>query len=189
LKKKHWGELEHEEEEEEEVVEQEEEGEEEAPHPSGIETPSGLTTPSGLETPESLELRKAPVRKDDEDDDSNKQLFQVLEQKELSVGNAMFGSAHKYVIPEKKELKNKNKVDLIKSLATEKLDIALNPSEVENMEDLEGVLKKKYEQALAEKREVREDVSSIISEHNKKKRKKESSKSSSKSKKYKDFKF
>jgi len=143
-----------------------------------------------METPESLELRKAPpAPKKDEDDDSNKQLFQVLEQKDLSVGTAVYGSSHKYVLPEKREPKAKNQVDLIKSQASEKLDIALNPSDIENLQDIEGVLKQKYEQALSEKHEVnREDVSDIIAEHSKKKRKKEH-KSDSKSKKYKDFKF
>jgi len=103
----------------------------------------------------------------------------------------LYGSSHKYVIPsEKKEPKNRNQVDLIKSQSTEKLDITLNPSDIEKLEELTpDILQQKYDQALAEKREVREDVSDIIAEHSKKKRKKESKSNDSKSKKYKDFKF
>lgn len=191
IERSHWGEMTHEEEVEEEVEEGEGEGEEgvEEQDRSGYETPSGLTTPSGLETPESIELRKAPRRSGDEEDNSNKQLYQVLEEKQLSVGNAMFGSQHKYVMPEKTQPKNSNRVDLMKNFSNDKVEVALNPSDIEDMENLEGVLKKRYEEALDSQKEVREDVSDIIAEHQKKKRKKESSKDSKNSKKYKDFKF
>lgn len=91
---------------EEEQEEAPAENEEEEPHPSGLETPSGLATPSGMETPDSLELRKvqkkeAPKEKEreKEEDDSGKQLYQVLEQKQTAVGAALFGSSHKYVVP------------------------------------------------------------------------------------------
>lgn len=62
-------------------------------------------------------------------------------------------STHKYNLPGNapapKEPKNKDRVDLIKSQKTEKVAITLNPSDLENMEDLdESVIKKKYEQAL-----------------------------------------
>jgi len=189
IEKKLWGEVEEAEEIEEEVQEEEPPVETEEPHPSGLETPSGIQTPSGMETPESLELRKVPRK--EEEDDSGKQLFQVLEQKETQVGTALFGSAHKYVIPgeQPKQLKSGlNKVDLMKSQATEKLDIALEPTEIENMENLEGVLKSKYEAALAAKKEVRPDVSDVIEEHNQKKRKKDYKDKDSK-KKHKEFKF
>jgi hypothetical protein len=102
------------------------------------------------------------------------------------------GSTHAYVIPtEKREMKGKaNAVNLIRSQASDKIDIALDASEVENLEQLnEDVLAQKYEDALAqktnEKYQPREDVSDIIAENYKKKRKKEQ-KSDSKSKKYKD---
>lgn len=203
IERKHWGELEIEEEEEEEEEEYQEEEEEEAP--GGTETPSGFETPSGMETPESLDLRKGPTvpsshppppppsqpppPPSDEDDEDGKPLYQIIEKQEMSVGNALFGSSHKYIIPEKKELKNKNVVDLMKSRATEKVDIALDPSEVEKLEDLnEEILKSKLDRALAEKhKQPREDVSDIIAEHQMKKRKKEYK--DSKSKKYKDIKF
>jgi len=190
IDKSHWGELL--EQEEEEAPEEEEEGEEEEepPHPSGIETPSGFETPSGMETPESLELRKAPSKKEEEDD-SGKKLFQIIEQSENTVGTALYGSSHKYVIQgDKKEPKNKNQVDLIKSQKTEKMEITLDPSEVEHLENLnKDVLSKKFDQAMQEKQKPKEDVSDLLAEHASKKKRKKDSEKDSKSKKYKDFKF
>jgi len=203
IERNHWGEFVEEEQEEEEASEGEQEEEEEV-NKSGLETPSGIETPSGMQTPESLELRKGS-KKDTEpplpptpsssshhvsdEDNSNKQLYQVLEKSDLAVGSSLYGSSHKYTVPEKKELKNKNVVPLIHSQKTEKMDISLNPSEVENLEHITtDVLKQKYEQALSEKQTPREDVSDLMAEHSKKKRKKESKGQESK-KKYKDFKF
>jgi len=203
IERKHWGELE---EEEEEVEEAEEEGEEangEKPSPddeppaSGFETPSGIETPSGMDTPETLELRKAPAsggakRTTAEDDDSNKQLFHVVQETQISVGGSFLGSSHRYVIPgsEKKVLKAKNAVDLIKSQASEKLDITLAPTEVENLEELtEEVLLKKYEQAQLEKQKPKEDVSDILAENLQKKKRKKDSDKDSKHRKQKEFKF
>lgn len=200
IERKHWGEMEQEEEEEEEEVQQEEEEETEE-HASGIETPSGLLTPSGLETPETLELRKGPVStasqqvppkktapeiKKEEEDESDKQLYQIIEQKEMSVGNALLGSTHSYVMPQKREMKNKeNRVDIISKTARgEKLDVSLDPSEVERLEELDStVFKKKYEKALDEKKQVREDMSDLLAEHEAKQEKKRKRESDSKSRK------
>jgi len=192
IERAHWGEMLQDEAEEEEEQAEEEAAEEEEPHPSGLETPSGLTTPSGLETPEVLELRKGRKAAEEDEDDSNKQLFRVLEEKSVTVGGSLFGSSHKYVVPsEKREMKNAaNRVDLMKNFAGDKVEVNLNPSDLEDMENMEGILKKKYDEALDAKKEVREDVSDVIAEHQKKKRKKEQSKDSkSGGKKYKDFKF
>jgi len=199
IDKKHWGEIE--DVPEEEVEEEQEEAaadnnEEEEPHPSGLETPSGLATPSGMETPDSLELRKGQKKdkgKEVEEDDSGKQLYQVLEQKETAVGSALFGSSHKYVVPsaEQKISKSGTRVDLMKSKATEKIDIALEPGDIEKMENLEDVLKQKYDSALAAKKAVvKEDVSDVIEEHNRQnKRKKDYKDNKDNKKKYKDSKF
>ena len=205
VEKNRWGELEEEVEEEEEAQEgmQPPAADEEEPSASGFETPtgnshfemskslnfiSGYETPSaGMETPDSLELRKSS--KKSEEDDSNKQLFQVLQQASMAVGTSLYGSGHKYVMPgsERRETKHKT-VDLIKSQKTDKIEVSLNPDEVENLEQLsQDDFKRKLDAALAEKQEVREDVSDIIAEHSKKKRKKESK--DNKSKKYKDYKF
>jgi splicing factor 3B subunit 2 len=194
--RQHWGELEQEE--EEEVVEEEEqpqEPEEEAPA-SGFETPSGMTTPSsGMETPETIELRKTAKKEApaaDQEDETGRQLYQVIPQASTAVGTALVGSSHKYIIPsEKREPKAKNAVDMVfmKSQRGEKVDIALNPAEVENLEELSvDILKKKYDAAVNEKQAPKEDVSDIIAEHSKK-RKKDSKDKDKSSKKYKDFKF
>jgi splicing factor 3B subunit 2 len=120
----------------------------------------------------------------------------------ISVENHRYGSSHKYVIPsEGKEkakegaVKSKDKVDLIKSQKTEKVDITLNPSEVEDMDTLsDDLLKKKFEQRMQEKADAEkgEDMSDIVAEQARKKRKaaaKSSGAGADKSKKYKDFKF
>jgi len=150
IERNHWGELDHEEEEEPQLEEQPseptEEAEEDVPT-SGLETPSGFETPSsGMETPDSIELRKQTKREVDEEDDSGKQLYQVVQQTNTAVGASLYGSSHKYVIPanEKKEMKAKNAVDIIRSQKGEKIEITLNPSEVENLEELtEDIMKKK----------------------------------------------
>jgi splicing factor 3B subunit 2 len=201
IEKKHWGEFLQDEEEEEQDEEGEpQDNEEEEPAEDGMATPSGFETPSGMATPESIDLRKGskkveaapPPPPPPSEEGTGKQLYTILQQQERSVGNALMGSTHAYVIPtEKREMKGKaNAVNLIRSQASEKIDIALDASEVENLEQLnEEVLAQKYEDALAqktnEKYQPREDVSDIIAENYKKKRKKEQ-KSDSKSKKYKD---
>jgi len=177
IEKNHWGEFledEEEEVEEEGVPPSGEEQTEEAPA-DGLVTPSGLATPSFGQTPETIDLRKGAKPSKEETEESGKQLFQVLEQKETSVGAAIMGSTHTYVVPtEKRELKSKNTVNLIKSQAGEKLDIALEPEEVENLENLTTeTLQKKYDTAMSEKINVpREDVSDIIAEHAQKEQKK-----------------
>jgi splicing factor 3B subunit 2 len=202
VERAHWGELEEEPEQEEEEEEEEEEVPAEAPA-DGTETPAGdgiSSVPSGLETPDTIDLRKA--RKETEEDNTPKQLFTVLEQTATKVGSAAYGSSHKYVIPEGKEkakegaVKSKDKVDLIKSQKTEKVDITLNPSEVEDMDTLsDDLLKKKWDQRMQEKADAEkgEDMSDIVAEQARKKRKAASKPSGSsgadKSKKYKDFKF
>jgi len=112
IERKHWGELEEEESEDEEESEKEEQTEEQDTNVeeeekllSENDVQSGISSvPSGIETPETIEIRKAQ-----KSDDRPKQLFQILEQTESRVGNAIYGTNHKYVIP------SGEKVDLIKS--------------------------------------------------------------------------
>lgn len=138
-----------------------------------------------------IQLRKAPTKRVEEEDDSGKQLYQVIAQQEMTVGGALMGSTHKYIVPssERRELKNKgNTVDLMRSQAGERMEVTLDASEVENLEGLsEEKLLKKYQQAKQDKQTAKEDVSDILRE-NLKKRKKQNE-ASDKSKKYKDFKF
>jgi len=206
VERAHWGELEEEPEQEEEEEEEEEEAAPgEAPQ-DGMETPLGdgiSSVPSGLETPDTIDLRKTRKDTPAEPSDPNRELFTVLEQTAAKVGSAAYGSSHKYVVPsEKTKGSSKDKVDLIKSQKTEKIDITLNPAEVEEMDTLsDDLLKKRFEQRMQEKADADkgEDFSDIVAEQqNRKKRKGGSSKGSNsssssssgdKSKKYKDFKF
>eukprot|EP01118_Nematostelium_gracile_P013765 TRINITY_DN5236_c0_g1_i1.p1 TRINITY_DN5236_c0_g1~~TRINITY_DN5236_c0_g1_i1.p1 ORF type:complete len:336 (-),score=140.35 TRINITY_DN5236_c0_g1_i1:2-1009(-) len=190
--KNHWGEFLEEIEEEEEEM-QEDAGpmpDQDLPDQDGFVTPSGMDTPSGMATPASVDLRKgAPPPPSGEPG----QLYTVLRQEDRAVGAALMGSSHGYVIPEKREMKDKaNAVNIIHSQAQEKIDISLGVDEVENLENLtEEALAKKYEDEVARKTNLKyqpqEDVSDIIAEHNKLKRKKEQ-KGDTKAKKKKDLK-
>lgn len=109
INRERWGEIEEEEGEEEE----EEEGEEEEAHDvvegnvdtegldaTGLETPlvDGISSvASGLTTPGVVDLRKG-IR-GAETPDVPQQLYTVLEQKNTSVGTALYGSGHAYVVP------------------------------------------------------------------------------------------
>jgi splicing factor 3B subunit 2 len=207
VQRTHWGELVPEEEAEEAVEESAEEpgaGEEGAAggevEESGLVTESGaISTPAGLETPEVMELRK---RKEAEAAATtaaaaaaaaDRPLYQVLEQEQTSVAGALYGSAHKYIIPGEKTARDKSKVDLLKSQKTEKIAVTIDPTELEQAEELnEELIKKKYAKALQEKADTHktEDVSDVLAEQEKKKRRKEQkSEQKAKKPKEKEFKF
>eukprot|EP01117_Protostelium_nocturnum_P002732 TRINITY_DN135_c2_g1_i1.p1 TRINITY_DN135_c2_g1~~TRINITY_DN135_c2_g1_i1.p1 ORF type:complete len:579 (+),score=300.93 TRINITY_DN135_c2_g1_i1:90-1826(+) len=179
IEKKHWGELEEAAEEEYQQEEAVEEGEEEEEDTTGTETPSGLITPSGVETPEVVQLRRQTSRQEEEEDDSNKQLYHVIQQQEVSIGSAAFGSSHRYVVPSEAQRvpKGKNAVGLIKSQASEKMDVALEPHEVESLEsgiDPSQLFNRKYDQARADKQGApREELTDIMREELKKRKKKD----------------
>jgi len=72
------------------------------------------------------------------------------------------------------------------------VSVTLNPTELENPEELDTILKKKYEESLEAQRAANqpEDVSDIIAEQEKKrKRKAQKTDDKKKSKKYKEYKF
>jgi len=140
---------------------------------AGIETPL-----SGLETPQNLEGNLRKPRKDEE-----RELYQVLEERDASVGNAFFGSHKQYVIEKAKKPKLTDRVELMKSQKTEGIELALDPSELATLTE-EG-LKKRYDKVMQEKKE-REGRGN---EESSRKRKRHHSDSGKKSKKYKDFKF
>ncbi len=77
-----------------------------------------------------------------------KTLFKVLEQKEAAIGNALFGSTYVYDIPSDKAKsgKDKDKVDLLKSQRTEEVEIALDETELDHL-DQEDIARK-YEDAV-----------------------------------------
>jgi splicing factor 3B subunit 2 len=52
-----------------------------------------------METPDMIELRKKCIEDAMEQDGDTPALYQVLQEKKISVGAAMMGSAHVYDIP------------------------------------------------------------------------------------------
>ncbi|GAM24556.1 hypothetical protein SAMD00019534_077310 [Acytostelium subglobosum LB1] len=195
VEREHWGQLlpEEEVEEEEETEQQEnEEDDEQAvqpPQPNDMEINEGISSvPSGLETPDTIDIKKSKFV----DGGQPRQLYQVLEQSNRSLGSGMMESNYKYNVPaptaatSRTSTSKSNKVDLIKSHRTAPVDITLNPSEMEDMDGLdEELLKKKFDQAMAEKRGgVRPREDDLIDDSKKRK-----STGSSKDDKTKKFKF
>jgi len=205
----HWGalpeQLEQSEEEEEQEVEGEPEEEErivDYPGTSTEEDSSGIETPlSGIETPQNMEgLRKVPKKVEENPD---KPLYQVLEQREASIGGEMYGSSHTYVVDKTKipgtivpppataslaaTAKGAERVDLLKSQKTEAIDIALDPSELSTLS--EEALKKKYDKAVEDKKADKSGISTetgLESEGSGKKRKRSGKDDGKKTKKFKD---
>eukprot|EP00276_Gloeochaete_wittrockiana_P008759 CAMPEP_0184652234 /NCGR_PEP_ID=MMETSP0308-20130426/9930_1 /TAXON_ID=38269 /ORGANISM="Gloeochaete witrockiana, Strain SAG 46.84" /LENGTH=597 /DNA_ID=CAMNT_0027086995 /DNA_START=81 /DNA_END=1874 /DNA_ORIENTATION=- len=207
----HWGEIEEEEEEEEEKAEDQEEVTSEAEGAAEeMETGAGAarakevsladvedgisSVPSGLETPDvAIDLRKSG-KKSAADEAKEKALFQVLEEQQTTVAGGLLGTQHRYNVSGAKPgpADAAKKVDLIKSQKTQKVEITLNPDELENLGD--AALAAKYDEKLKEERAAkdREDVSDVIDEEQRKKKRKaqqQQKKGDDKSKKYKDFKF
>jgi hypothetical protein len=94
---------------------------------------------TGLETPDTIDLRKKTA---------DRPLYQVLEEKEASVGGAMMGSSHTYVIPG--ATASSRAVDKLPAavgagVAKAKVDVSvtLRPEELEGLD--EDAIKAKYE--------------------------------------------
>ncbi|KAL3741859.1 hypothetical protein ACJRO7_017347 [Eucalyptus globulus] len=181
-KTKHWGDLEEEEEEEEEEEVEEEIEEEELE--AGIESVDSLSsTPTGVETPDVIDLRKQQRK------EADRPLYTVLEQKEEKIApGTLLGTAHTYVVNTggTQDKAGAKRVDLLRGQKTDKVDVTLQPEELEVMDN---VLAAKYEEAREEEklRSQREDFSDMVAE-NEKKRKRKMQEKDGKSKK-KDFKF
>jgi len=106
---------------------------------------------------------------------------------QASVGGALMGSSHKYVVP---GARASNRVDLIRSQKTEGVEMAIAPEELEDM-DAE-TLRQRYEQQEASKRAGQyADVSDVVAEElGKRQKRKAGGAGDQKSKKAKeDFKF
>lgn len=174
-----WGELvEEEEEESDEEEEDEEEDDETMSHATDEDVATGIASISsmpstGLETPDTIDLRKRSA--------TERSLYQVLEQQEASVGGALMGSSHTYVIPGTSGAKKVQKPGDI--------DITLRPEELEGLD--EDAIKKKYEQFQEAEREAnqKEDFSEMVNEVASKQKRKAQAKEKEQKKKYKDFKF
>ena len=94
---------------------------------------------TGLETPDTIDLRKKTA---------DRPLYQVLEEKEASVGGALMGSSHTYVIPG--AAASSRAVDKLPAavgagVAKAKADVSvtLRPEELEGLD--EDAIKAKYE--------------------------------------------
>jgi len=176
-KAERWGELQEEEEEsEEEDDEDEEDDDETMSHATEEDIHTGTASmssmpASGIETPDTIDLRKKTVERP---------LYQVLEQQEASVGNALMGSSHVYKTAG---------VDLLKSQKGENVEVTLRPEELEGLDD--AAIQAKYEQhqkAVTEANKP-EDFSEMVAEIANVQKRKAQAKEKESKKKYKDFKF
>ncbi|RZC66703.1 hypothetical protein C5167_010399 [Papaver somniferum] len=185
---KHWGDLEDEVESDDDDDVDEDIPEEELDDGTKSEGGESIlsSTPGGVETPDVIELRKQQ-RKEPE-----RQLYQVLEEKEEKIApGTLLGTTHTYVVgagAQEKAAASK-RVDLLRGQKADKVDVSFKPEELEGLENLDGVLAAKYEEAREEEkqRSQREDFSDMVAE-NEKKRKRKMYEKDGKSKK-KDFKF
>lgn len=147
--------------------------------PDGLETPSGTQSqvPDPIQAPAEIELRKSqPTQKSTVDMSNPPPLYQVLQEKSVSVGKGMMGTSHVYDLKGKKS----------DQPGTE---ISINP------EDLEldpAAIAAKYQHRSQSGKE-KEDMSDMMAEHLNKtsrdRKRKNQAKDDPKSKKYKDFKF
>ena len=80
--------------------------------------------------------------------------------------------------------KDKNHVNIIRNQATAGVEVTLDASELENMD--ESMLKEKYEDTVASAKQAREDVSDVFEEQAKKRAKKDKGKGKD-GKKYKEY--
>mmetsp|Transcript_29786 Transcript_29786/g.41131 ORF Transcript_29786/g.41131 Transcript_29786/m.41131 type:complete len:587 (+) Transcript_29786:190-1950(+) len=190
-----WGDLmEEEEEESEEEDEDEDDDDETMSHATEEDITTGIASissiPSGVETPDTIDLRKktgaggeAPATQ------PPRALYQVLEQQETSVGGALMGSSHTYVVPGAGQpgAKPRTGADLLKS--QKDIDVTLRPEELEGLD--EDAIKAKYEQFQAAERDAnqKEDFSDMVAEQANKQKRKAAAKEKDTKKKYKDFKF
>ncbi|KAG2445639.1 hypothetical protein HXX76_000249 [Chlamydomonas incerta] len=126
---------------------------------SGLASGIASSLPSGIETPDTFNLRK--------DAEGPRQLYTVLEQKQVSVGTGgIMGTDHVYVIPGGDKAaggaagKNK-KPDFLKHVGAD-VEVTISPEELEGLD--EAQVKALYEARVAEMRagSKREDFSDMV---------------------------
>ncbi|KAF8454946.1 hypothetical protein BGX38DRAFT_1170307 [Terfezia claveryi] len=202
VEKSIWGELQEPEESEEEDEESEEEEEEEEDVAEGVATPAGLETPSGMvssvpsefEAPEFIEIRKhknaaAPLHDDDEEP---KSLYTILPEQHIKA-KGFFGGQHAYDVSkgggvhtnlpvlgqEDQQRKRKKPGDV---------DVAIDPSALEEDGLSSEVVKQKYEQAQDQAKRDRqgfqEDLSDMIAAESRKRQRREEENAKKKKDKY-----
>jgi len=154
----------------------------------GLETPSGISSqlPPDAPTPQEIELRKQkePAKVDMANPPP---LYQVLQEKQVSVGKGMMGTSHVYDLKKATEKKTTEKKPTEPGQ-----EISINP---EDLDMDPAAIAAKYQnraQNLAGSKE-KEDMSEMMQEHLNKtsrdRKRKNAQKDDPKSKKYKDFKF
>ena len=130
-----------------------------------------------------IDLRK--LQRKEPEKQTEKQLYQILEQKEERIApGAIYGSSHTYAIGAQDKAGPK-RVDLLKNQKSDKVDVTIQPEELEVMDD---VLAAKYEEAREEEklRNQKEDFSDMVAENASKRKRKQEKDGKSKKK---DFKF
>jgi splicing factor 3B subunit 2 len=138
-----WGDLEEVESDDEDIEEEPDQMQPETPEPV-VAQPTAVPV-SNFEAPESLDLRKQKP-------DKSKALYQELQQKDVSVGNALYGSQHRYVVPGVR--------------TNDRMDIAFDPTELMDVDAglSEDLIRKKYNDTITQEKAAskKEDVSDII---------------------------
>jgi splicing factor 3B subunit 2 len=183
---KHWGDLEEEEEEEEEEEVSDEEPMEDEEMEDGTQSIDTFSsTPTGVETPDVIDLRKQQ-RKEPEKQ-VERPLYQVLEQKDERIApGTLYGSSHTYVLgaQDKSAAAASKRVDLLKNQKADKVDVTIQPEELEVMDD---VLAAKYQEARDEEklRNQKEDFSDMVAENASKRKRKQEKEGKSKKKEFK----
>ncbi|CAN6192333.1 unnamed protein product, partial [Urochloa humidicola] len=181
---KHWGDLEEEEEEEDEEEVEEEELMEDEEMEDGTQSVDTISsTPTGVETPDVIDLRK--LQRKEPEKQAERPLYQVLEQKEERIApGTLYGSSHTYVLGTQDKSSAPKRVDLLKNQKSDKVDVTIQPEELEVMDD---VLAAKYEEAREEEklRNQKEDFSDMVAENAHKRKRKQEKDSKSKKKEFK----
>ncbi|CAN6181675.1 unnamed protein product, partial [Urochloa humidicola] len=181
---KHWGDLEEEEEEEEDDEVEEEELMEDEEMEDGTQSVDTISsTPTGVETPDVIDLRK--LQRKEPEKQAERPLYQVLEQKEERIApGTLYGSSHTYVLGTQDKSSAPKRVDLLKNQKSDKVDVTIQPEELEVMDD---VLAAKYEEAREEEklRNQKEDFSDMVAENAHKRKRKQEKDSKSKKKEFK----
>uniref|UniRef100_A0A061RQR5 Splicing factor 3b subunit 2-like n=1 Tax=Tetraselmis sp. GSL018 TaxID=582737 RepID=A0A061RQR5_9CHLO len=173
-KDKHWGDLESEEEESEDEESEEEEEEQEGEDTEALadgyrSVDTDISSlPHGMETPDTIQLRKGFESVESE---QQRPLYTVLEQKAASVGGALMGSDHTYVMPdstnkERRPLNpsDKKRLEALRSqvAGTTDVEVTLTPEEIEGLDD--DAIKRLYAQKVQEIRAANkpEDFSDLV---------------------------
>jgi len=137
------------------------------------EMESGVASNSGFETPDAFDLRKQKIDPKQNSNTQPKQLYQELKQEESSVGGSLFGSQHRYVMPKE------DKVTLIGAKKSERMEVSLNPSELESESGItEDLIRKKYDDTLQLEKQSRrkEDMSDMVAEESARRKRKDKQK-------------